>query len=372
MMQDVSQSASAQLAAWYARRPSFALMGEYSAGKSALLNTLLGRPLLPTRVTATDLPAVWITHGPDLRLTGLSYAGDLVELSAEDLTGKGAMTFLCIRIETDAAILTTTDIIDTPGISDPRLSTAIVEVISQYIDFAVWCSPMNQAWRQTERAFWNRFPATVKAGSILALTRADMMRNASDVAKVVKRCAAETAGSFAAVVPFSAHRADAAVRSGTPDEREGVLRESGLPEMLRLLERSVALAAGRCAATKVEAEKPGPGAKQASSARKKRGGTQVGSKTVSDGQASALVRSLIGSLRPKLTDAVTARDLGAILQDATAALGPKDGLKVDHLSVLRAALHMPRGDAPDVARATVQVIEELEDFIDGAWCPIDN
>ena len=55
--------ASGQLAAWFARRPSFALMGEYSAGKSALLNALLGQSLLPTRVTATDLPAVWITHG---------------------------------------------------------------------------------------------------------------------------------------------------------------------------------------------------------------------------------------------------------------------------------------------------------------------
>lgn len=337
-----------------------------------MLNTLLGRPLLPTRVTATDLPAVWITQGPELRLTGLNYAGDLVELSSKDLTSKGAMTFLCIRIETDAEILRTTDIIDTPGISDPRLSTAIVEVISQYIDFAVWCSPMNQAWRQTERAFWNRLPATVKAGSILALTRADIMRNASDVAKVVKRCAAETAGIFAAVVPFSAHRADAAVRLGTPNEREGLLRESGLPELLRLLGQSVALAAGRCAATKVEAANPDPVAKQASSARKKRGGTPGGSNTVPDGQASALVRSLIGSLRPKLTDAITARDLGAVLQDATAALGPKDGLKVDHLSVMRAALHVPPGDAPDVSRATAQVIEELEDFIDGAWCPIDS
>ena len=72
MMRSVSPAATAQLAAWHSRRPSFALMGEYSSGKSALLNMLLGYRLLPTKVTATDLPAIWITKGTRDKLVALA------------------------------------------------------------------------------------------------------------------------------------------------------------------------------------------------------------------------------------------------------------------------------------------------------------
>ena len=37
-------------------RPRIALMGEFSSGKSTLLNLLIGEALLPTKVTATELP----------------------------------------------------------------------------------------------------------------------------------------------------------------------------------------------------------------------------------------------------------------------------------------------------------------------------
>ena len=45
--------------------PRIALMGEFSAGKSTLTNLLLGSRPLPVKVTATRLPPVWISHGPE-------------------------------------------------------------------------------------------------------------------------------------------------------------------------------------------------------------------------------------------------------------------------------------------------------------------
>ena len=46
-----------------ARKPRLAIMGEFSSGKSTLCNLLLGaRPLLE-KVTATQLPPVWLSYG---------------------------------------------------------------------------------------------------------------------------------------------------------------------------------------------------------------------------------------------------------------------------------------------------------------------
>ncbi|WP_137111129.1 dynamin family protein [Rhodobacter sp. SY28-1] len=200
----ISQRARAYLAAWHSRRPTLALMGEFSSGKSALLNCLLDRRLLPTRVTATDMPAIWISHGATERVTGLGFDGHLVELTMAELTEGQAMRFLCIRIEIDAKILERVDIIDTPGISDPRMTTDIVEEVARNVDFVVWCSPMTQAWRQTERAFWKALPDRIKLASILALTRADLIASTRDTDKVIRRCTAESDGSFSAVLPVAA------------------------------------------------------------------------------------------------------------------------------------------------------------------------
>jgi GTPase Era involved in 16S rRNA processing len=40
-----------------------AILGEFSSGKSTLANVLLGRVSSPVRVTATQVPPIWYTHG---------------------------------------------------------------------------------------------------------------------------------------------------------------------------------------------------------------------------------------------------------------------------------------------------------------------
>ena len=60
------------------RKPRVALMGEFSAGKSTLSNLLIGGSALPTQVTATQLPPVWISGG-----AGLPYMVDVEDVRHE-------------------------------------------------------------------------------------------------------------------------------------------------------------------------------------------------------------------------------------------------------------------------------------------------
>jgi hypothetical protein len=369
----IHPSASGQMAAWFARRPSFALMGEYSAGKSALLNALLGQRLLPTRVTATDLPAVWITHGTGLRVQGLTFAGQLVELAVDDLTSDRAMDFLCIRIECDAPFLTQIDIIDTPGISDPRMTTVIVEEILNYIDFAIWCSPINQAWRQTERAFWNRVPPTAKSASVLALTRADVMRSPADVGKVVRRCKADTAGSFASVMPVSALMAETAMHATAPADRKAMLHDSGLPVLQEYLTFAISIAASRCAergkrlVLSVPIVEPPP-----VPARKKPAKAPKPSRTEVAAPAKAIVQACTRALRDATPEQVSRADVLGRMQQVEMALRSEPSLTAEHLSVLMLALKSPTDETTDFAKVLTQVLEELEDFAAGPWCTIDD
>lgn len=376
MTQAVSVRASDYMAAWFSRRPSFALMGEYSSGKSALLNALLGKALLPTRVTATDLPAVWITTGPELRLSGLGYDGMLVDLAAEDLNSERAMQFLCIRIETDSARLAKTDIIDTPGISDPRMTTLIVDEIARYIDFVIWCSPLNQAWRQTERAFWKRIPDAAKAASILALTRADLMRSPSDIAKVVRRCTEETQGAFAAVLPISSTLAEASQKAFTESDQAMLWRDSGLPALLDQIDHSMSVAEAAWLARprlkEPQAQDPAPPAAKSKKRPPKEQpkDTLVLSEVVNDPPNTAEVVSIISTLRAAVKDFPTNNQELDTIGHLSNVVAKDTSLSAEHRDVLSRVLTISGESQGDLSRVLMQVENEIEDFAEGPWCDL--
>jgi len=195
----ISIDAQDLLVDWYTTKPVFALMGEYSAGKSTLLNFLLDQAALPTKVTATNLPPVWLTFSDTPTCQGLE---------------KGALNFL-----------------------------------GDYIDFTLWLSAANQAWRQTEKMAWQAFPDTLRADSVLLLTRADKLRNPKDVGKVVKRCASETADLFREIVPLMTTKAATVDHADRHDDADGDWAATGGAA----LESALATSLARAAITRKEA-----------------------------------------------------------------------------------------------------------------------
>ena len=107
-------------------KPVIAIMGEFSVGKSTLSNLLIGSEPLPVKVTATQLPPIWISYGDqapyreDLR--GETIPVDLNKLSEVPLEETSV-----IRIFLKSEILELCDLIDMPGISDPNMSSDVWE-----------------------------------------------------------------------------------------------------------------------------------------------------------------------------------------------------------------------------------------------------
>ena len=184
------------------RKPRIALMGEFSAGKSTLSNLLLGSRPLPEKVTATRLSPVWMAAGsqPPYRV---DVDGTEELISLEHLEEIGVEETRVIRLFFESDILDVCDLIDFPGISDPNMSSDVVERMLEEVDAVLWCTHATQAWRQSEAAVWDQMPEAVRKRSILLITRFDKLTTERDKNRVLARVKHETKGQFGATFPVS-------------------------------------------------------------------------------------------------------------------------------------------------------------------------
>jgi hypothetical protein len=188
------------------RKPRIALMGEFSAGKSTLSNLLLGSRPLPEKVTATRLAPVWMAAGsqPPYRV---DIDGTEEMISLAHLEEVGVENTRVIRLFFESDILDVCDLIDFPGISDPNMSTDVVERMLCEVDAVLWCTHATQAWRQSEAALWAQIPEAVRRRSILLITRFDKLTTERDQKRVLARVRHETKGQFGAIFPIALLRA---------------------------------------------------------------------------------------------------------------------------------------------------------------------
>ncbi|MCH2069243.1 dynamin family protein [Shimia sp.] len=220
------------------RKPRIALMGEFSAGKSTLMNLLLGCDPMPVRITATRVPPVWVRHGPRgatlVRDDGTEAAFDGADISEAPMAGCEL-----IRFSMDSDILNLCDLIDIPGISDPNLKHETWLSLMEEVDCVIWCTHATQAWRQSEAALWEQVSQQIKGPNHLVVTQFDKLRSERDRARVLARLEAEAGDAFDAIVPIATLEA---INAGMD---ETAWRNSG---GAALIERMVAMLVGEAEA----------------------------------------------------------------------------------------------------------------------------
>lgn len=230
----VTQAQLERLANWSMRKPVIALMGEFSAGKSTLMNLLIGQNILPTQITATRMPPVWLTYGDEpphlMDHDGKKHDVDLSR--PEDIQIK---TTRYVRLFVKADILKNCDLIDTPGISDPNIKTSYWLRTIRYANAVMWCTHASQAWRESERGAWEALPLRLRETSILLVTRKDKITSERDLRKIRRRLERETTHLFNSRMFVSLTNAiKARVRGDS-----AAWAESGAAEFSEMLEKIV-------------------------------------------------------------------------------------------------------------------------------------
>lgn len=176
------------------RKPRLLVAGEFSAGKTRLISGLLGEAVLPSNVTSTALPPVWLVHGeaPKLAvpLDGATREIDGVSDLDVETTRYGILAH-------PAPILDSFEIIDTPGNSDPNIPAETWQRMVDYADAVVWCTNATQAWRQSEKSVWQEMPEALRGSATLLITHADRMADQRSADRVLRRVQREAGDFFA-------------------------------------------------------------------------------------------------------------------------------------------------------------------------------
>lgn len=181
------------------RKPRIMVAGEFSAGKTRLINTLLGSDVLPSQVTSTSLPPVWLVHGTGpgvmVSVNGKTQALDFDRIEVE------AIAYCVLPLQ--APLLEHCDFIDTPGNSDPNIPASSWERMLGFADGLIWCTSAMQAWRQSEKSAVSDIPSDLRANATLLVTQTDRLQDEAAINKVLARVDRESSGLFAQLAAAS-------------------------------------------------------------------------------------------------------------------------------------------------------------------------
>ncbi len=181
--------------------------GEFNTGKTTLCNRLVGVDALPT--SALPMTNLWTRV----------YAASSLEAFARCSAGRrepvGADTtaitdWIGLEVGMPSARLAGVELIDLPGLADPRFDRSISMVRDAHPHVLLWCSSSTQACKESERNEWTQLPASLLARSFLVLTFADLVKSSADRSKLSRRAGDMAEGAFAGVLMVSSKTGPAA------------------------------------------------------------------------------------------------------------------------------------------------------------------
>jgi len=203
----------------YDRPLLVAIMGEFNAGKSSLVNALAGAAIAPVGVTPTTATINVLRFGPaggrvsyhdgTTRELGVESVGAFLrELGVEE-----AASVRQVEIFAPLESLRRVEIVDTPGLNSLRAEHE--KVARDFLidaDALVWVFAAGQAAKATEREALRSAHAAGKQvlGVVNKIDRAE----ADELAAVVRHVADELGPLVEGIVPLSARAALAARQSG--------------------------------------------------------------------------------------------------------------------------------------------------------------
>lgn len=172
---DTTASFLARIQQRLARPPRIAIVGEANTGKTSIANMLLGRELLITDIVDNTRAPILIRHADKTRLFAVDVDGTRTELSHDSIGVLRQDRFTSLELGLPLTALKSFEIIDTPGVTELADDTDRMAFVCRQADMAIWCTLATQAWRATEREFWNLVCERTRSSSLLAVTHADAL-----------------------------------------------------------------------------------------------------------------------------------------------------------------------------------------------------
>jgi Dynamin family len=250
----------------YLHRPlRAAVLGEQSSGKSSLINVLMRDNVVPAGALAGVRAHLLLRHGTEAALHAVAADGSRARLTSRALarmagpemrpSGPGTTIIYnaseparrdgqrgagllqgssrvpadgparLIEIIQPHAFLRRAELVEARGWPEGAGKSVLRHALP--VDLAVWCTLGTQAWKETERQSWQRFPAKLRKKAILLVTYKDAIGSAKDEAKLMSRMERDAGPIFSDIVLVSLRRAAEAIGARGDIADEAKWRKSG-------------------------------------------------------------------------------------------------------------------------------------------------
>lgn len=185
-------------------RKCVVVVGEFNSGKTTLVNTLAGGPVLAASfIDHTTHPTV-VRFATKPGLSAVTTGRRRVPVTWDAVESAALERIRELHVGAPLERLRSISVIDTPGLgfadgeSDGRSLQAC-----RRADAVIWCTPAMQAWKASEERAWRSLPGRVRARGILAVTFADEIASQVDADRLLARLRAEAGPYFRTVVMAS-------------------------------------------------------------------------------------------------------------------------------------------------------------------------
>ena len=218
--------------------PRVALVGEFSAGKSSIINLLLGRDMIPTAVLASTRRPTLLRHAENPQIEAIYDDGkrELVTPDSVEIVARDDINHFDIGLPNE--LLRSIELIDTPGFADPdREPRRTLEMINR-ADICLWCTLATQAWRHSERQTWLSLQAQFGMNGILVATHIDTLAELGARKKIRTRLQREAGDLFGEIVLLSVPDAKRARKADGRVADPMLWRDSGGEALINAIERA--------------------------------------------------------------------------------------------------------------------------------------
>lgn len=182
------------------------VIGEFNSGKTALVNALVGAPVLPaSAVHHTPCPIV-IGHAKTPTVTSRAASGERVPLPLDQIGQLDAAGARRLDLRLPLPNLKGLRIVDTPGfgLDSPEDEAAVLKICRD-ADLIIWCTPAFQAWKHSERVAWLNLPERARRQGVLAITFWEAVPDAADLDRLIARLHTDAGTYFRDIVLACSH-----------------------------------------------------------------------------------------------------------------------------------------------------------------------
>ncbi len=215
------------------QRPArVALLGLPGSGKSAILNLLAGKIVVPESLR---LPTIIVQHSDEPKMQCTLADGQIVTVPGTDLEKVLVLSPALITLELALPALNVISLLEVAAGPMEAEQRRAALWAGKRADILIWCST---AYLPKEQLVWEGMPEAYKDNGFLLLTKVDLLGGREAATGMHQRVMQRATGEFRHVLPISAKDARSAATEGKPIDRDR-FRESGAATVIATIKSRI-------------------------------------------------------------------------------------------------------------------------------------